>query len=75
MNCTIKLIWSEEESFWYSKSMDERFEMTLESDSLDILMSRVKIAVPDILELIGYTGEINLSFEIDCNYKLEAVAS
>ena len=75
MNCTIKLIWSEDEKFWYSKSMDERFEMTLESDSLDILMNRVRVAVPDILELAGYTGDIELSFVIECSYKLGAVAS
>jgi hypothetical protein len=72
MKSVIKLIWSEDEKFWHSKSMDERFEMTLESDSLDALMNRVKIAVPDMLELVGYTGEIDLSFEIDCNYKLGA---
>ncbi|MDR2570616.1 MAG: DUF1902 domain-containing protein [Oscillospiraceae bacterium] len=75
MKCKIKLIWSEEEKFWYSESMDERFEMTLESDSLDILLNRVRVAVPDMLELAGYTGDIELSFDIECSYKLEAVAS
>jgi hypothetical protein len=75
MKCIIKLIWSEEENFWYSESVDERFGLTLESNSLEVLIERVKIAVPDMLEFIGYTGEIDLSFEIDRHYKLEVVAS
>ncbi|MCL2699499.1 MAG: DUF1902 domain-containing protein [Defluviitaleaceae bacterium] len=73
--CKIKLIWSEEENFWYSESMDERFEMTLGSNSIEVLIERVKIAVPDMLEFIGYIGEVDLSFEIDRHYKLEVVAS
>ena len=73
MVCTIKLIWSEEERFWYSQSLDERFGMTLESNSLDVLIERVRIAVPDMLEEIGYTGEIVLNFEIDRSIRLKAV--
>ena len=65
MKCKIKLIWSEEEKFWHSESMDEQFGLTLESGSLDVLIERVKIAVPEMYELIGYKGEINLSFEIE----------
>ena len=75
MKCIIKLIWSEEENFWYSQSMDERFGMTLESGSLDVLIERVRIAVPDMLECIGHTGKVDLSFEIDRNYQLDVVAS
>ena len=75
MNCTIKLIWSEEENFWYSKSMNESFGLTLESISLDDLIERVKKAVPEMLELSGYAGEIDLSFEIDRVDKIKAVAS
>ena len=75
MKYTIKLIWSEEENFWYSKSTDERFGLTLESDSIDTLIERVKEAIPEMLELSGYTGEIDLSFEIDRVLRLKAVAS
>ena len=75
MECTIKLIWSEEEKFWFSKSMDERFGLTLESGSIDALIERVKIAVPEMLELSGYTGDIHLLFEIDRVVKIKAVAS
>jgi len=75
MSCVIKLIWSEEEKFWYSKSMDERFGLTLESGSLDVLIERVKNAVPEMLEVSGYTGEIELSFEIERSDRLRAVAS
>ena len=64
MNCKIKLIWSEEDKFWHSESMDERFGLTLESGSLDVLIERVKMAVPDMFDMIGYKGEINLQFEL-----------
>ena len=75
MKITIKLIWSEEEKFWYSKSMDDSFGLTLESGSFDALIERIKIAVPEILEINGYTGEINLFFEIERMDRLKAVAS
>jgi hypothetical protein len=75
MKCVVKLIWCDEEKFWYSQSMDERFGMTLESGSLDVLIERVRIAVPDMLELIGHTGKVNLSFEIERNYNLDVAAS
>jgi len=75
MSCTIKLIWSEEEKFWYSKSMDERFGLTLESGSLDALIERVKMAVPEMLALSADTDEVALSFEIERTDKLRLVAS
>jgi hypothetical protein len=75
MRCTVRLIWSEEEKFWHSESLDERFGLTLESGSLDALIERVRIAVPDMYELIGYKGEINLSFEIERTDKLGLAAS
>ena len=75
MKCVIKLIWSEEEKFWFSKSMDESFGLTLESGSVDALIERVKIAVPEMLALNGYTGNIDLSFEIERIDRIEAAAS
>ena len=75
MSCTIKLIWSEEEKFWYSKSMDDRFGLTLESGSLDALIERVKIAVPEMLELSSGEDELALSFEIDRTDRLRLAAS
>ena len=75
MKCIIKLIWNEEEKFWHSESVDERFGLTLESGSLDVLIERVKMAVPEMFALIGYTGEINLSFEIERTDKLGLIAS
>ena len=75
MKCIVKLIWSEEEKFWYSESMDERFGLTLASGSLDALIERVKMAVPEMFELIGYAGEIDLSFEIERTDRLGLVAS
>ena len=75
MKCVVKLIWNEEDNFWYSKSMDKRFGLTLESNSLDVLIEKVKIAAPEMLELIGCTGEIDLSFEIERVDKIKVMAS
>jgi len=75
MSCRVKLIWSEEEKFWYSKSMSDEFGLTLESGSLDVLIERVRIAVPGLLEAIGYFGDIDLSFEIERRDRVVAVAS
>ena len=74
-NCTIKLIWSEDEKFWYSKSMDERFGLTLESGSFDALVERVKTAIPELLAEIGCVGEVRLSFVVERMDKLMVVAS
>ena len=75
MKCIIKLIWNEEDKFWHSESLDEKFGLTLESGSLDVLIERVKMAVPEMFEMIGYTGEIDLSFELDRTDKLRQTAS
>ena len=75
MKCRVKLIWNEEEKFWHSESLDDRFGLTLESGSLDAFIERIKIAVPEMLELIGYKGEIDLSFEIERTDKLRLAAS
>ena len=75
MRCAIKLIWSEEEKIWYSESLNDQFGLTLESGSLDVLIERVKMAVPELCELAGYKGEINLTFEIEREDKISMVAS
>ena len=74
MACTIRLVWCPEEKYWYSKSMDERFGLTLESGSLDVLIERVKMALPGMLEEVGHTGAVDLVFEIDRTDRLELVA-
>ena len=74
MNCKIKLIWSEEEKFWHSESLDERFGLTLESGSLDVLIERVKMAVPEMYSMIGYKGEISLQFELERTDKIVSAA-
>ena len=71
--CIIKLVW--DDGIWYTKTDDEVC-LVLESDSIDALIERVRIAVPEMLELnCGYTGEIQLSFEIERIYDLRAVTA
>ena len=47
---TIILLWDDEASVWIAESEDIP-GLILESGSFDALVERVKIAVPDLLEL------------------------
>jgi len=57
----VKMIW--DDGIWYT-STNEDLGITLESDSFDALVERVRTAVPEMLELnCNYTGEFQLIFE------------
>ena len=58
----IDFMFDEEAGVWVATSEDVR-GLVLENDSLDLLMSRVRLAAPELLELnCGHTGETNLIF-------------
>ena len=62
MKYTIKLIWDDEASIWYTESDD--LPVFLNDHSYDKLIERVRKAVPEALEEAnGYVGPINLIFE------------
>ena len=63
--CTIRMIW--DNGIWYTKPKEDiGFGLTLESKSLDTLIERVRIAVPEMFEeCCGYTGEIEIIFELE----------
>ena len=48
---TITIAFDEEASVWYA--LNDDIPIALESDSIDVLMDRVKLAVPELLELNG----------------------
>jgi len=50
MSCKVDLKWDEEAYVWLASSADVP-GLALESGSLDALMERVKIAIPDLLDL------------------------
>ena len=71
--CTVKLVW--DDGIWYTKT-DDDVCLVLESGSIDALIERVRIAVPEMLELnCGYKGEIQLSFEVERVDNLRAVTA
>jgi len=62
---TIILTWDEEASVWIAENND--IPIALESDSLDKLIKRVRIAAPELLELNGKENkDIILHFEMEC---------
>ena len=63
MNCTVKLIWDSESCRWYTDS-DDKLCLNLESGSFDALVERVRMAVPEMLELnCGYNGPVQITYE------------
>jgi hypothetical protein len=54
MEYLITLSWDGEAAVWIATS-DQVPGLVLESGSLDVLMERVRLAVPDLLTLNGYS--------------------
>ena len=58
--CIVKMVW--DDGVWYTKA-DDDLGLVLESDSFDVLIERVRTAVPEMLELnCGYTGAVQIIF-------------
>lgn len=63
MKCIVKLHWDAESRIWHTES-DDVPGLVLESGSCDVLIERVRMAAPEMLELnCNYIGPIQLSFE------------
>jgi len=61
----ILLTWDEDASVWIAENDD--IPIALESDSLDTLIKRVRIAAPELLELNGKENKnITFHFEMEC---------
>ena len=61
----ILITWDEEASVWVAENDD--IPIALESDSLDTLIKRVRIAAPELLELNNKNNkDIMLHFEMEC---------
>jgi len=74
MECTVKLVWDEETSLW-STEADEVLRLVLESYSFDVLVERVRMAAPEMLELNhGYKGPVHLRFEAEREEMLNMVS-
>ena len=59
--CKIKMMWDED--MWIAESDDE-LGIVLESASFDTLVERVRVAVPEMLELnCDYKGDVQIHFE------------
>ena len=72
MDCVIMCTFDDESLRWTAVSDDE-YGLVLESNSLEALMERVKIAMPDMLEFTcNYIGPINLLFRAERITHLEA---
>jgi predicted RNase H-like HicB family nuclease len=59
---TVLLTWDDEAYVWLASSEDVP-GLALEAESLDVLMERVKYAVPDLLDIKG--TDIKISFKAE----------
>ncbi len=65
MKCTVKLVWDNESSTWYTETKDIP-GLILSAPAYDELVRRVRDAAPEMLELnCDYTGPVHLSFEAE----------
>ena len=74
MDFIIKMIWDSEVKRWAATG-STGMGLVLESDSFDVLIERVKLAAPEMIELnFNYKGPINLHFITERMDYLEAVS-
>ena len=74
MDFFIKMIWDNDEKRWAAIG-STGMGLVLESDSFDVLVERVKLAAPELIELnFNYKGPINLCFITERMEHLEAVS-
>jgi hypothetical protein len=72
------MVWDSETKLWHTIT-GSPLRLVLESDSFDVLVERVRLAAPEMLELNrNYKGPIKLIFEIervdDLNVDVEMVS-
>jgi predicted RNase H-like HicB family nuclease len=68
---TVLLIWDDEARVWVASN--DEIPITLEVGSLDLLMERVRIAAPELLELNGKESkEVYLNFTVQRRAKVIA---
>ena len=74
MDFFIKMIWDNDVKRWAAIG-SPGMGLVLESDSFDVLIERVKLAAPEMIELnFNYKGPINLYFITERTDHLESVS-
>lgn len=72
MNYRIKFLWDSDAKVWIATSHDVP-GLILESDSFDVLLERVRLAIPELLEMNDKKQpEYNLIFEAERTDKVLA---
>jgi predicted RNase H-like HicB family nuclease len=70
MNYNVKLTWDSEASVWVATS-DDVPGLVLESNSYDALIEKVKVAIPELIDISGDNKSRTINF---ISERLEAVA-
>ena len=76
MEFTVKFTWHDDEKIWLASSNDNNHGLTLDHNSFDGLLEKVKFVLYDIVENdFNYVGEVKIKLEIDCAVDMSVVAS
>jgi len=67
MKCIAKLVYDDKIWLYDVKTYDNKpIRLRLESGSFDALVERVKVALPEMLDLnFNYNGDVELFFEVE----------
>lgn len=68
MEYLIDLFWDKEADVWVATS--ETLHLALESNSIEVLIERVKLAVPELLSLNKVTNQKSVSLCFNIRYGL-----
>ena len=68
MEYSIDLFWDKEADVWVATS--DTLHLALESDSIEVLIERVKLAVPELLFLNNVTNHNSISLCFNISFKL-----
>jgi hypothetical protein len=68
MEYLIELFWDKEADVWVATS--NTLHLALESDSIEVLIERVKLAVPELLFLNKVTNHNSISLCFNIRFKL-----
>lgn len=64
----VDFIWDEEAGVWIAQN--DEIPLALESESLDELINRVKLAAPELIELNNLPKYESLLINVECHEKM-----
>ena len=66
MEFRVKFTWHDDERIWLAQSSSNNHGLTVDSNSFDGLLEKVKMILTDVAEIdMNYQGEIKIILDVD----------